>query len=58
MKFTKGRKRRRHISRTDADIIAAKQMFDDRRRGLELAYKFYDELSDSICGKPSRGIYQ
>jgi len=48
---------RRHMSRTDADIVASKAYYDDRIRGTELPMKAYDELSDRLCGKPSRDIY-
>lgn len=36
------RKHRRTLSRTDADIIAAKNMIDDRQNGVELPLSFYD----------------
>lgn len=48
---------RRPISRADADIVASKAYYDDRIRGTELPMKAYDELSDRLCGKPSRDIY-
>ncbi len=48
---------RRPMSRTDADIVASKAYYDDRIRGTELPMKAYDELSDRLCGKPSRDIY-
>ena len=51
------KRRRRHMSRTDADIVASKAYYDDRIRGTELPIKVYDELSDRLCGKPGRGIY-
>ena len=52
------RKKRHHkMSRTDADIIAAKNMFDDQRNGIELPLSCYDKQSDNMCGKPSRNIY-
>ena len=62
MKFTKynnpsKRRKRKVLSRTDADIIATKNMFDDRCRGIELPLNYYDEQSDNMCGKPSRNIY-
>lgn len=57
MKFRKKRKPRR-ISRIDADIIASKAYYDDRVRGLEKPFAEYDRLSDRLCGKPSRGIYE
>lgn len=51
------RKHRRTLSRTDADIIAAKNMIDDRQNGVELPLSCYDEQSDRMSGKPSRNIY-
>ena len=62
MKFSKynnpsRRRPKRKLSRADADIIASKQMFDDRCRGIEMPLKVYDEMSDKLCGKPSRKIY-
>ena len=51
------RRPKRKLSRADADIIASKQMFDDRCRGIEMPLKAYDEMSDKLCGKPSREIY-
>ena len=51
------RKHRRTLSRTDADIIAAKNMIDDRQNGVELPLSFYDEQSDRMSRKPSRNIY-
>lgn len=51
------RKPRRKMNRTDADILAGKQMLDDKERGVEMPLKHYDELSDQLCGKPSRNIF-
>ena len=48
---------RRHMSRTDADIMASKAYYDDRSKGTELTLAEYDKLSDKLCGKPSRDIY-
>lgn len=58
-KYNNPNRKRKHkkISRTDADIIAAKNLFDDRCRGIEMPLSFYDEQSDKMCGKPSRKIY-
>ena len=53
----KKRRPRRKIDRTDADILAAKQMLDDREGGVEMPLKYYDEMSDRLCGKPSRNIF-
>lgn len=62
MRWTKynnpNRKRcRKSISRTDADIIAVKNMLDDKSKGIDLPLSFYDEQSDALCGKESRKIY-
>jgi len=61
MKFTKWnnpskKRRKRKMSRTDADIIAGKMMIEDRIHGEEMPLKFYDHVSDKLCGQPSRGI--
>lgn len=42
------------MSRTDADIMAAKQMIIDSKLGYEPIVKTYDEISDKLCGKESR----
>jgi hypothetical protein len=52
------RKLNRKMDRTDADILATKQMLDDAKNGKEMSIKYYDELSDRLCGKPSRNIYK
>ena len=52
------KKRRRHMSRTDADIMASKAYYDDRTKGIELPLEEYDKLSDKLCGKLSRRIYE
>lgn len=54
---SKKRRPRHKIDRSDADILAAKQMLDDKERGVEMPLKYYDELSDQLCGKPSRNIF-
>lgn len=54
----KRKRYKRVINRTDADIIAAKNMLDDKRRGIDLPLSFYDKQSDAMCGKPSRKIYE
>ncbi len=51
------RRPKQKLSRADADIIASKQMFDDRCKGIEMPLKTYDEMSDKLCGKPSREIF-
>ena len=53
----KRKHRRTTLSRTEADILAVKNMIDDRQNGVELPHSFYDEQSDRISGKPSRNIY-
>ena len=62
MRFTKNNnpnKRRGHrkIDRTTADIIAGKTMLSDAKNGEEKPLNYYDSLSDNLCGKKSRGIY-
>lgn len=54
---SKKRKPRRKLDRTDADILAGKQMLEDKANGIEMPLKYYDEISDRLCSKPSRGIY-
>lgn len=56
-KLKNKRKSHKHMSRTDADIIAAKIMLNDRARGVELGFVHYDQISDRLCGEPSRRIY-
>lgn len=51
------RKYRKKISRTDADLIAIKNAFDDKRNGIDLPLTHYDHQSDVMCGNPSRNIY-
>lgn len=62
MKFTKyNNPSKKHyckkMSRMDADILAAKAAFDDKCRGIDLPLSVYDEMSDKMCGKESRHIY-
>ena len=52
------RRKGRKMSRTDADIMAAKNMLDDRARGIEMPLSYYDQQSDEMCGKESRRIYE
>lgn len=57
MRFTKynnKRKSKSKMGRTDADIMAAKQMIIDSKLGYEPIVKTYDEISDKLCGKESR----
>lgn len=51
------KKLRRRIDRSTADILAAKAMVDDLNLGINRGFKYYDKLSDKMCGKPSRNIY-
>ncbi len=51
------RKPRRKMDRTDADIMAGKQMIIDSKLGYKIVEKTYDEISDKLCEKPSRNIY-
>ena len=44
--FRKRNKKSYKMSRTDADIMAGKQI---------IIVKTYDEISDKLCGKPNRG---
>lgn len=57
-KYNNPNKRRysRKLDRSDADVIAAKQMFDDQCRGVKMPLSYYDAISDQLCGMPSRGI--
>ena len=48
------RRLRTKMSRTDADIMAAKQMIIDSKLGYEPIVKTYDEISDKLCDKESR----
>lgn len=48
---------KKNMNRADADIMATKNMFDDRKRGIDLPLSFYDEQSDQMCGKANRKIY-
>ena len=60
MKFSKyntSNRKRKKYDRTDADIMAGKMMIDDCEKGIKMPLKYYDEMSDKLCGKPSRGIY-
>lgn len=61
-KFTKynnpnKRRKKKIYSRTDADILAAKNYLTDRMNGSEKNFSHYDKISDQLCGKTSRGIY-
>lgn len=61
MKFSKynnpNRKKRKKLSRDDADIIAGKLMLLDSQLGHELPLSYYDSISDDLCGEPSRNLY-
>ena len=54
---SKKRKLKRKTDRTEADILAGKQMIIDNKLGYEIIEKTYDEISDRLCGEPSRNIY-
>ena len=56
-KYNTKRKPKRKMDRTTADIMAGKQMLEDTERGVVMPLKYYDELSDKLCGKPSRSIF-
>lgn len=53
----KKRKSTRKMDRTDADIMAAKQMIIDSNLGYKTVEKTYEDISDKLCGKPSRNIF-
>lgn len=58
MKFSKynnpnKRRARKRLSKTDADIIATKNMLDDRRNGIEMPLDFYEWQSKKMHGKES-----
>ena len=59
-KYNNPSKKRKHhkMSREDADIIATKMMIDDLRDGKKMSLNVYDTISDKLCGKPSRHIYE
>lgn len=72
MKFTKqnnpNRKRfHKKMDRTEADIMVARMMLDDRIEAVRLAKKgienrelplsYYDAISDRLCRLPSRNVY-
>ena len=42
------RKPRRKIDRTDADILAGKQMIIDSKLGYKIVEKTYEEISNKI----------
>lgn len=45
------RRARKRLSKTDADIIATKNMLDDRRNGIEGPIEFYEWQSKKMQGK-------
>lgn len=56
MKFTKynnpnKRRARKRLSKTDADILATKNMLDDRRNGIEMPLDFYEWQSMKNAGE-------
>ena len=56
MRFTKynnpnKRRSRKRLDRTEADIIATKNMLDDRRKGIEMPIEFYELQSNKMQGK-------
>lgn len=49
MRFTKSSKRKpRKISKTDADILAGKQMIIDSKLGYKTVEKTYEEISNKM----------
>lgn len=45
------RRSRKRLDRTEADIIATKNMLDDRRKGIEMPIEFYEWQSNKMQGK-------
>lgn len=45
---------RKHLSRSEADIVAGSWMVLDRSLGIERPLTAYDEISDRLTGEPSR----
>ena len=45
------RRSRKRLSKTDSDIIATKNMLDDRRNGIDCPIEFYEEQSRRLQGK-------
>ena len=45
------RRARKRLSKTDADILATKNMLDDRRNGIEMPLDFYEWESKRMRGK-------
>lgn len=51
------KRRRKKMDRSDADVVAASYMIKDRQAGINLPLSHYDKISDNLCGKESRGLY-
>lgn len=45
------RRARKRMSKTEADILATKNMLDDRRNGIEMPLDFYEWQSNKMQGK-------
>ena len=45
------RRKRKRLTKTDADIIATKNMLDDRRNGIDCPIEFYELQSKKMQGK-------
>ncbi len=45
------RRARKRLSKTDADIMATKNMLDDRRKGIEMPIDFYEWQSKKLQGR-------
>ena len=45
------RRKRKRLTKTDADIIATKNMLDDRRNGIDCPIEFYEWQSNKNAGK-------
>ena len=44
------RRARKRLSKTDADILATKNMLDDRRNGIDCPIEFYEWQSSKMQG--------
>ena len=45
------RRKRKRLTKTEADIVATKNMLDYRRKGIELPVDFYEWQSKKLQGK-------
>lgn len=58
-KYNNPSKKRKHhkMSRGEADIVVGKMMLDNLKEGRKMSLNVYDKISDKLCDKPSRHIY-